>query len=145
QEHNTKVLSIHSLARTYGDSTVLRWAPQDETTWLMTRNKGYRVFRYEVDSFKVSKLKPAIELTKKPVYPLTHLEIANKYKNRDSLVSLLDMAMYTNVDSIVSKPDQSFVEHLNAMKTSTSLLFMYGMQAADRSISAANAAGLRWV
>lgn len=41
---------IHLLARTYGDSIVLRWAPEDYATWRHINRVGMDVLRYSEDA-----------------------------------------------------------------------------------------------
>ena len=135
-------LPIHAVAKVYKDSIVLRWAPGDQNTWNMTRFKGYHVHRYDVYSADTV---VAHQLTKSALLPMSHAQIKSKYKDSNPLISLLDMAMYSNVDSLVGKPDDSFVERLKDVKSTSGVLFLYGMQSADRSVEAAEAAGLRWV
>jgi hypothetical protein len=40
---------IHLLSRTYGDSIVLRWAPEDYATWRYINRVGMDVLRYSKD------------------------------------------------------------------------------------------------
>jgi len=40
--------NLQLIARSYGDSVVLRWAPAKATLWYFANKSGYSVIRYEV-------------------------------------------------------------------------------------------------
>ncbi|MCO6496270.1 MAG: hypothetical protein J5I50_01280 [Chitinophagaceae bacterium] len=133
---------VYAVAKASEDSVVLRWAPSDWNAWNMARFKGYQIKRYDVVS--EDKIYETV-LTKAPVKPWTREQIRKQYGESNKYISLLDMAMYSNVDSLIKRPDNSFVEQLRDVKSSTGMLFLYSMQAADFSPEAATVAGLRWV
>ena len=48
------VHNLQVIARSYGDSVVLRWAPGLATLWYFANKSGYVVTRYEVDQKKIN-------------------------------------------------------------------------------------------
>lgn len=135
-------IPVYAVAKAAEDSIVLRWAPSDWNAWNMARYKGYQIKRYDV--FSEDKIYET-QLTKTAIKPWSRAQIKKQYGETNKYISLLDMAMYSNVDSLIKRPDNSFVEQLRDVKSSTGMLFMYSMQAADFSPEAADVAGLRWV
>lgn len=135
-------IPVYAVAKVAEDSIVLRWAPSNWNAWNMARYKGYQIKRYDVVSEDKIYEK---QLTKTAILPWSRAQIKKQYGETNKYISLLDMAMYSNVDSLINRPDGSFVEQLRDVKSSTGMLFMYSMQAADFSPEAATVAGLRWV
>lgn len=50
--------NLQLIARSYGDSVVLRWAPAKATLWYFANKAGYSVLRYEVREKKNRSFKP---------------------------------------------------------------------------------------
>lgn len=68
--------NIHVMARTYGDSIVLRWAPEDYASWIYLNSVGVDVYRFDVDNpmkadTLVHGLKPAALDVWRRTYPQT--------------------------------------------------------------------------
>ncbi len=87
-EHNLQII-----ARNYGDSVVLRWAPAKSTLWYFANKSGYRLIRYEVVNKKIitSTVK---ELTANPIKPWTLDEWKRKAGRNDSLAAASAQLLY---------------------------------------------------
>lgn len=68
---------IHLFARSYGDSIVLRWAPEDYPSWNYLNVVGYKILRIDED-FNVDTLALAMK-------PLTLEQFKAKYPESDSI------------------------------------------------------------
>ena len=67
---------IHLLARTYGDSIVLRWSPEDYVSWQYLNYVGVNIYRFDVDNPMIvdtlaQALKPEPLAVWKTAYPQT--------------------------------------------------------------------------
>lgn len=70
---------IHLFARTYGDSIVLRWAPEDYVSWKYLNRYGYNLFR----------LGPTgIDTLGYAMKPLSKEQMLAKYQQSDSLAAM---------------------------------------------------------
>ena len=73
---------IHLLARTYGDSIVLRWAPEDYATWRYLNRVGMDVLRYsEEHPFEADTLASRLR-------PLTLEQFRQRYPTTDTLAMM---------------------------------------------------------
>jgi len=53
---------LHVIGKYYGDSVVLRWAPEKSEDWLIANNYGYQIKRLETSKFSILDLDKAITL-----------------------------------------------------------------------------------
>src|SRR5687767_10889321 len=66
-----KPRSVYLLARNYGDSVVLRWAPREPVYWRAANRSGYVIRRYLVEGKKPSGKQTGMILTPQPIKPWT--------------------------------------------------------------------------
>ena len=79
---------IHLLSRTYGDSIVLRWAPEDYATWRYVNRVGMDVLRYsEEHPFEADTLASRLR-------PLTLEQFRQRYPTTDTLAMMAAGLLY---------------------------------------------------
>ena len=79
---------IHLLSRTYGDSIVLRWAPEDYATWRYVNRVGMDVLRYSKDRpFDADTLAHRLR-------PFTLEQFRRRYSTTDSLAMMAAGLLY---------------------------------------------------
>ena len=79
---------IHLLARTYGDSIVLRWAPEDYATWRYVNRVGMDVLRYSEDRpFDADTLAHRLR-------PFTLEQFRRRYPTTDTLAMMAAGLLY---------------------------------------------------
>ena len=88
RQHNLQLL-----ARYYGDSVVLRWAPSKATLWEFANKAGYIIVRFEIDNKKMN-LKTRQILTSLPIKPWTLNEWKEKANRSDSLAAACAQILY---------------------------------------------------
>ncbi len=88
---------INILSRTYGDSIVLRWAPDDYVTWKFLCKTGVDIIRIDIEESLQDTL--ALKLM-----PSTLDEFRSTYSETDSLAGMAMGALY-NQDAL--RPDQT--------------------------------------
>ena len=89
--------SINILSRSYGDSIVLRWAPDDYVTWKFLCKVGVDIVRYDVEESVSDTLCRNLK-------PSTLEQFRNAYSEEDSLAG---MAMGTLYNQDALRPDQT--------------------------------------
>lgn len=97
QQRNDFRSNINVLYRTYGDSIVLRWAPDDYATWKYLCRTGINIVRIDVDDARQATLV-------KRMLPSTLEEFRSVYGVTDSL-ALIAMASLYNKNTL--RPDQT--------------------------------------
>ena len=79
---------LHLLARTYGDSIVLRWSPEDYATWRYCNRVGMDVLRYsEEEPFKADTLAHRLR-------PFTLEQFRQRYPTTDTLAMMAAGLLY---------------------------------------------------
>lgn len=79
---------LHLLARTYGDSIVLRWSPEDYATWRYCNRVGMDVLRYSEDKpFEADTLAHALR-------PLSLEQFQQRYPTSDTLAMMAAGLLY---------------------------------------------------
>ncbi|MFN8357095.1 MAG: hypothetical protein U0Y10_21755 [Spirosomataceae bacterium] len=129
------------VARNYGDSVVLRWTPNRAAYWLNGLRRGYTIQRIEV-----TKQKPQgtiTNLTPTGIKPLPLDEMKRRFGPNDKMVGIAAQVMYGKkrnetgfsgeIGDVLTRSDEQLQQ------------FTAGIMAADFSLNAATAQGLRWV
>lgn len=80
-EVKVRPAAINLLARSYGDSIVLRWAPEDFVTWNYLNQVGYNLYRIYTD--KSGKIHD--DLIAKGIRPMSLEQLRARYPESDSL------------------------------------------------------------
>jgi fibronectin type 3 domain-containing protein len=99
--------NLQLIARSYGDSVVLRWAPAKATLWYFANKAGYSIIRYEVRDKKIV-LSTLVKLTVMPIKPWTLDEWKQKAGQNDSLAAAAAQLLYgkSKAESPVKKKDE---------------------------------------
>ncbi len=88
-----KLRNIMVIARNYGDSVVLRWAPSKATLWHFANKAGYMIVRYEVENKKIVKTTRKA-LTESPIKPWTLEEWKQRAPRSDSMAAVSAQLLY---------------------------------------------------
>ena len=83
--------NLRMIARSYGDSVVLRWGTTSHTSWKVAGKAGYIIERYEYNP--QGKLIKTV-LTPQPLKPLTIDEWKARYRPEDTLAGAAVQALY---------------------------------------------------
>lgn len=127
---------IEVSAKSYGDSIVLRWAPNNQSFWAETKGEPYAIFREKQVMTKDSSYTDYIFLDSIGSWKLE--QFTPDVVSKDSLILIAAQSMYgpqesTEADGIITQYAES------------SMRYGMAMLAADRSPLAATALGLRYV
>ncbi|MCO5231521.1 MAG: hypothetical protein M9958_10235 [Chitinophagales bacterium] len=134
-------IPIH--AKAYGDSIVLRWAPTTPIGWVMGREKGYKIFRMELN--KDGSI-DTLTLTPVPILPMTPNQLKASGNKDDQYMGLAAQAMYGQNFTMLNPDEQhSEIEKIQSASDMFRMRYYFALQSADLSINAANALGLRYV
>ena len=88
------VHNLQVIARSYGDSVVLRWAPGLATLWYFANTSGYVVTRYEVDQKKIDlSTKKVLQAT--PIKPWSLEEWKRRAQRSDTLAAAAAQLLYS--------------------------------------------------
>lgn len=134
---------LHVLARNYGDSVVLRWAPSQAAHFLSGSQTGYWVERTEISAQHPTGLRTRLSPT--PVQPWTLAEGRQRIRPNnpaDRLVAMGLQMLYGQGYTKTFTPDFSSIVNLSDEQNNR---FSVALMAADYSARAASALGLRWV
>ncbi len=101
QPHNIQVL-----AKYYGDSVVLRWAPSKATLWEFANKSGYMIIRYEFVNKKLE-MNTREVLTTKPLKPWSLDEWKEKANRSDSLAAACAQILYGKSKTQLSQNGKS--------------------------------------
>ena len=129
---------IQALAKAYGDSVVLRWAPNAPAFWRNSNIFGYQLMRKELllDSTYIPEEDGYILLD--TVKPWSEEKFASSYRGMDSLVLVAAQCLYGK--DVTSPLDGFYMQ-----SSEENLKYGFALFAADNSSDAANALGLRFV
>jgi uncharacterized protein len=134
--------SIKVIARSFGDSIVLRWAPNTPTSWLALNTHGYRIERYTM-------VRDSVVLREKPMKILINglkpSELASWAPwAKDEMVAITAQAIYGKSFTLTNNKSTSIGDVINLSREQESR-FSFALFACDISPKAATLAGLRWV
>jgi hypothetical protein len=142
--HQPKNLKV--IARSYGDSVVLRWGPLKATLWYFANKSGYLIIRYNVENNKII-IGTRKMLTSSPVKPWTLEEWKKGSDHNDSLAAVCAQLLYgkSSVMSPSGKKNQG-INLSEAMNENYELKTQHGIALflADLSPRLANGLGLRY-
>lgn len=133
---NVELDQLHVISKAYGDSIVLRWAPNNPTYWNRTLDHAYTVYRWETILEGDSTYSDYILRDSVSPWPTDYF--SEERIARDSLILIAAQTLYGERTS--TEADGLVAQH-------SEYVMRYGMAmvAADRSPLAAEALGLRWV
>lgn len=140
---NEAAHKIQVLARSYGDSIVLRWAPSTPLAWQLLNKYGYRIERFTIvrDSVVLAS-KEATILAGGPVLPARQ-EAWERRIDTDDFVAIAAQAIFGDDFQLSQSEDVSFGEVATKARELESR-YSYTLFVADLSPLAANLSALRW-
>ena len=135
------------VARSYGDSIVLRWAPQNAGVWMLANHYGWNIYRLKTDAELAAN--PAdttveIKLNAKPIRPLTLDEMKAKYDTTHIYVGVAAQALYGQ-SFYNPKESEGMDNYIFRRDQEQSQRQLMAYTAAEGHIDAADALGLRFV
>ena len=84
---------INVLSRSYGDSIVLRWAPDDYVSWTYLNRYGVNIVRTDMKTLMTDTLAMALK-------PAALEEFRSRYSETDSLAGMAMGTLYGNIESV---------------------------------------------
>lgn len=144
QESET-IFSVISAARSYGDSIVLRWAPENSGIWISANHYGWNIIR-ETEDEKMSETDTIFKvvLNDKPIRPLTLDEMMQKYDSTNLFVGAAAQALYGE-SYYNPKEEDGVVNYVFRREQEQTQRQTMAYMAAESSHDAADALGLRFV
>lgn len=135
---------VEVIAKTYLDSIIVRWAPNQARVWHYGNQYGYIVERATLaigDQYTLSD-PPTVTLTPEPLkpFPLAEWEPIAQY---DKYAAIAAQAIYGESFEIID-PSNTLATFVNRAKE-TENRFSFSLFAADQSVATAQAHGLRLV
>jgi len=136
--------SIRVIGKCFGDSIILRWAPDNASAWHQLNKYGYKIERYTIirDS-SILEPKPMKLLNDAPLQPAPEKEW-KVWMEKDNATAIAAQAIFGESFEVTSGKKTSVVDLINKSKEFESR-HSFALFAADVSPVAANLAGLRWV
>ncbi len=140
QEIVNKNYKIESICRNYGDSIVIRWAPNAPTLWLLSNNVGYMVERV----VKVNGKTEFIPVRSEAFKPLSKEAMIERYKDEKHPYGMVAAQfLYGEVD--LSDGETGLAATVINKTEEQNMRYGYSLQAADFDPDVADALGLRYV
>ncbi len=146
REEEETIIRIALLARSYGDSIVLRWAPDNAAAWSATNRYGYtieRSFISDEGEYTTEVLSPEDGLL-----PWSLEEMMDFFDPSDTLAAIAAEVLHGEALAAVFMDDgdgDNFIDNLIRQSEMQDTRFAFAMQAAEFSPGVANAMALRWV
>lgn len=144
-DYERPVYDFVVVARSYGDSIVLRWAPQNAGVWLSANYYGWNIIRDKNES-EITESDTSFTkiLNAKPIKPLSLDEMMQRYDSTNLYVGAAAQALYgpTFYDPKESSGIENFVFRREQEQTQRQAM---AYMAAEMSKDAADALGLRFV
>jgi uncharacterized protein len=133
--------SVQVIARSFGDSIVLRWAPDSPMAWKKSLQSGFAVERYTIKGEKADKKnKPEKEvLTLEPLKPW-ELPSWEKLVKKNDYAAIAAQAIYGSSFEVTDK-SSDVLQMVNKAKELENR-FSFALFAADQSLEIAQASGL---
>ena len=135
---------VSAIARSGEQEIILRWAPNDPLTWKLGNKYGYTIERFtigkngQIDS---TGQWPRIQLTPQPMKPWP-LDDWERVAVADHYAAIAAQAIYGESFE-VNGPSGDMISIINQVKEERNR-FGFALFAADHSVDAAQASGLRW-
>ena len=162
----TPIYDVKVIARNYGDSIVLRWAPSNAAVWIMGNIYGWNVKRELTseeyvqsgrgsavidladsaqqingnDTFSLS-----ILLNAKPIVPLTLEEMQQRYDSTNLYVGVAAQALYGPAAMNVTEENSEFYNYIFRKDQEQTQRQFLAYLAAEGHADVADALGLRFV
>jgi fibronectin type 3 domain-containing protein len=131
------------IAKAYGDSIVLRWAPGDPVTWIRNNTSGWRLMRIDV-SVPGHPVRTELGLIQ-PMPEQQLLAGLDTTAERTKYLTIAWKMLYGRQYSTLRSAPKSFVQEVKGQHGAFVLRYSLAMMAADYYPPAADALGLRLV
>ena len=151
------IKSVGLIARSYGDSIVIRWAPADAGVWMVANSYGWNIYRSSNDErdtmFHVTPKGDTIPMMcvngDTPIKPMTLDEFMKRFSNSNLYAGAAAQSLYGTMNYDVNKAEQGNEMDLVGVaakqyQEQTQRQFMAYL-AAECDPQVASALGLRWV
>lgn len=134
------------VARSYGDSVVLRWAPQNAGVWLSANFYGWNITR-EKNADELSENDTVFTkiINPQPIKALTLDEMMARYDSTNIYVGAAAQALYGPVQYEASENEDGLVNYVFRREQEQTQRQAMAYMAAEMSKDAADALGLRYV
>ena len=138
---------IKVTARNYGDSVVVRWAPNTPTLWLLCNKYGYKIERVFYDVIGTEDDEKTVERTvpvRDAIFkPLTKEQMIERYKDEKHPQGMVATEfLYGEID--LRGDEVGPIADLKAKEDEQNMRFAYTLLAADLDPDVADAIGLRY-
>jgi fibronectin type 3 domain-containing protein len=133
------------LAKSYGDSIVLRWAPANAEVWRYAAHFGYILERMTLDDATNKVVEDFTPLSKQPVRPWVEAVWRQRVSAKDTLLVIAAECLLGKSKITPSVSGGDFVKNLALKDKEEQNRFSFALFAADLSATTADALGLRWV
>jgi uncharacterized protein len=143
QESPELEVRVWVMARTYGDSIVLRWAPDDPVAWSVTNRFGYIITKRYVDAAGEY---IAEVLTPEPLMPWPIERMMAYFSPGDTIAAIAAELIHGEglAPADINYEETGFVESLTRERDMQQTRFAFALQAADFSPKVAEAMALRF-
>lgn len=137
-------MGVRLIARNYGDSIVLRWAPDSPIAWFKGNRSGYRVDRIFTIPGEEEDSVYFVPVRSEPFKPLSEAEMIARYQDEKHPYGMIaSQFLYGEVD--LSGEETGFGAMVRDKSEELQMRFGFTLQAADFDPDVADALGLRWV
>lgn len=139
------IFYVRSTARSYGDSIVLRWAPENAGVWISANYYGWNIIRdKDEDDIKETDTIFKMQLNDNPIRPLTLEQMMQRYDSTNLFVGAAAQALYGESYYNPQEGD-GLVNYVFRREQEQTQRQMMAYMAAESSRDAADALGLRFV
>ncbi|HXD77564.1 MAG TPA: hypothetical protein VN616_07135, partial [Puia sp.] len=134
-------LHLRVLARSYGDSIVLRWAPADPVAWLMGNDSGYRIARIDYSD----RQHPVTTVLSAKLRPLSLEQMMATLRRDDPYAAIAAQALYGKDFQMTREAPYGLAKKVRQAHDALNFRYSFTLEAADFSPQVASAIALRWV
>lgn len=131
---------VHGLVRTYGDSIVLRWAPDEYVSWRYLNGYGYKIKRMTVRPGQ----DPVIDSTE-VIRPWPRSRFLKSYAEKDSLAAAAVQVLYGRTTELTNTEATSTSGSIMEVYDEQQNIFGYAMMVAEMRPDLAKSMGLGYV
>lgn len=134
------------MARSYGDSIVLRWAPEKSSIWMLSNYYGWNIACYK-DENEDDTLSSSPYLNAKPILPYTLEEFQQRFDSTNLMAGVAAQALYGQNPNGAVEPrsGQGFENYIFRKNQEQEQRQFFAYLASETSPDIANALGLRFV
>lgn len=139
---------VYMKIRSYGDSIVIRWAPENAAVWLLGNAYGWNVVREKTNEEFTSELDTVLFITlngDKPIVPMTLEEMKQAFDSTDNAAGAAAQALYGPVPIPVSAEDDNFFNYAFRKNQEQELRQLSAYLVAEEDARMATALGMRFV